>query len=79
MRTAFLPHNYMRTLYQQLHNLKQGMQSIDEYTREFYELVARVDLADSEDQLVSCYIGGMRQQFPNTLNLFDPISVSEAH
>ena len=24
MRAAFLPHNYMRTLYQQLHNLRQG-------------------------------------------------------
>ena len=27
MRPAFLPHNYMRTLYQQLHNLRQGTQS----------------------------------------------------
>jgi len=79
MRAAFLPHNYMRTLYQQLHNLKQGTQSIDKYTREFYQLVARVDLTDSKDQLVSCYIGGMRQQFQDTLNLFDPISVFEAH
>ena len=79
MRAAFLPHNYMRTLYQQLHNLRQGTQSIDEYTREFYQLVARVDFADSEDQLVSRYIGSMRQQFQDTLNLFDPISVSEAY
>ena len=69
----------MRTLYQQLHNLKQGTQSIDEYTREFYQLVARVNLADLEDQLVSRYIGGTRQQFQDTLNLFDPISISEAH
>ena len=69
----------MRTLYQQLHNLRQGTQSIDEYTREFYQLVTRVDLADSEDQLVSRYIGGMRQQFQDTLNLFDPISVSKTH
>ena len=76
MRATFLPHNYIRTLYQQLHNLKQGTQSIDEYTREFYQLVARVDLADLEDQLVSRYIGGMRQQFQDTLNLFDPISIS---
>ena len=79
MRAAFLSHNYMRTLYQQLHNLKQGIQSIDEYTLEFYQLVARVDLADSEDQLASRYIGGMRQQFQDTLNLFDPISISKAH
>ena len=66
MHAAFLPHNYMRTLYQQLHNLRQCTQSIDEYTQEFYQLVARVDLADSEDQLVSCYIGGMRQRFQET-------------
>ena len=79
MRAAFLPHNYMHTLYQQLHNLRQGTQSIDEYTREFYQLVARVDLTDSEDQLVSRYIGGMRQQFQDTLNLFDPISVPKTH
>ena len=79
MCAAFLPYNYMRTLYQQLHNLRQGTQSIDEYTRVFYQLVARVDLADSEDQLVSRYIGGMRQQFQDTLNLFDPISISKAH
>ena len=79
MHVAFLPHNYMRTLYQQLHNLRQGTQSIDEYTREFHQLVTRVDLANSEDQLVSRYIGGMRQQFQDTLNLFDPIYVFEAH
>ena len=36
MLATFLPHNYMHTLYQQLHNLKQGTQSVDEYTREFY-------------------------------------------
>ena len=60
----------MCTIYQQLHNLKQGTQSIDEYTREFYQLVARVELVDLEGQLVSCYIGGMRQQFQDTLNLF---------
>ena len=63
MRATFLPHNYIHTLYEQLHNLKQGTQFIHEYTREFYQLVARVDLADLEDQLVSRYIGGMRQQF----------------
>ena len=61
MPTAFLPHNYMCTLYQQLHNLRQGTQSIDEYPREFHQLVTRVDLANSDDQLVSLYIGGMRQ------------------
>jgi len=79
MRSTFLPHNYSRTLYQQLQNLRQGSRSVDEYTTEFYQLIARIDLGESEDQLVSRYIGGMRIQFQDSLNLFDPISVSEAH
>ncbi|KAH7864339.1 hypothetical protein Vadar_028512 [Vaccinium darrowii] len=50
-----------------------------EETLDFKELVARNDLAEAEDQLVSRYIGGLRQQFQDALNFFDPISVSEAH
>ena len=53
MRAAFLSHNYMRTLYQQLHNLRQGTQFIDEYTQEFYQL----DLVDSKDQLFHVILG----------------------
>jgi len=36
---------------------------MDDYIAEFYKLVARVDLAESDDQFVLRYIGGMRQQF----------------
>ena len=78
-RAAFFPYNYVRTLYQRLQNLKQGARSVDEYTTDFYQLVARNDLADTDDQLVSRYIGGMTLQFQESLNLFDPVSVSEAH
>jgi hypothetical protein len=52
---------------------------VDEYTTKFYRLVARVDVAESCDQLVSRYIGGMRQQFQDSLNFFDHVNVSEVH
>ncbi|KAF7137217.1 hypothetical protein RHSIM_Rhsim07G0165900 [Rhododendron simsii] len=79
MRASFLPHNYTRSLYQQLQNLRQGSKSVDDYTQEFYQLLARNDLSESQDQLVSRYIGGMREQFQDALNFYDPVSVSEAH
>lgn len=57
MRAAFLPHNYARTMYQQLQNLREGTRSMNDYTTDFYKLVvARVDFAESDDQLVSQYI-----------------------
>ena len=79
MRMAFLPHNYTRMMYQQLLNLRQGTKTIDEYTTEFYQLVSRNDLTENEDQLVSRYFGGLQEQYQDTLNLFDPYSISEAH
>ena len=54
-------HNYVRALY--LQNLRQGFKSIDDYTQEFYHLVASNDLGKTEDQKVARYIGKLRQQF----------------
>ncbi|XP_024038267.1 uncharacterized protein LOC112097314 [Citrus clementina] len=79
LRGAFLPHNYAKLLYQQLQNLRQGNRSVDDYTTEFHWLVARNDLTETEEQQVSRYIGGLRSQFQDQLNLLDPYSVSEAH
>jgi hypothetical protein len=79
MRHAFLPHNYLRTMYQRLQNWSQGSKSIDEYTEEFHKLLAQVDLSESDDQLVSRYIGGLRTQIQDTVNPFDPMNILSAH
>lgn len=78
LRKAFVPPNHTSLVYQQLQNLKLGNRSITDYTTEFYQLVARNDLAETEEQLVSRYIGGLHQQFQDTLNLFDLFTVAEA-
>ncbi|GKB86297.1 putative reverse transcriptase domain-containing protein [Tanacetum coccineum] len=75
---AFLPYNFKRDLYQQFQNLRQGSRSVDEYSTEFYTFLARVDLNESPIQLVSRYIGGMRLQLQDVLNMFDPLTVAEA-
>lgn len=79
MRVAFLPHNYSRLMFQRLQNLRQNMRSVDDYTTEFHQLVARNNLVEADEQLVARYVGGLREQFQFTLNTFDLYSVSDAH
>ena len=57
MRNQFMPFNYMRSLYKKLHNLKQHG-NVEECTEAFYQLVARVDLNESEEQVVAKFLSG---------------------
>ena len=52
---------------------------MEDYITKFYQLLARNEIHEKEDQLVARYIGGLRVQIQETVNLFDPISVSAAH
>ena len=79
MQPAFLPHNYLWTMYQRLQTWSRGSKSVDGYTEEFYKLLACVDLAELDEQLVSWYIGGLRPQIQDTMKLFDPEDISAAY
>ena len=66
-------------MYHRLQNLRQGTRSVEDYTIEFYQLVVRNGIHETEDQLIAQYIGELRVQIQETVNLFDPISISTAH
>ncbi|XP_013601267.1 PREDICTED: uncharacterized protein LOC106308675 [Brassica oleracea var. oleracea] len=78
MRKTFIPYNFERLLFQKFHNIRQGSRSVEDYSNEFYLMLTRVDIHDSEDQLVVRYIAGLRSQIQTMLHQFDPCSVSEA-
>ncbi|KAG7529669.1 Retrotransposon gag domain [Arabidopsis suecica] len=78
LRKDFLPYNYSRTMYTKFQNLRQGNKSVDDYASEFFSLMARNSLTETEDQLVSRFIG-LRIQLQHTLLQFNPTTVSEAH
>lgn len=79
MRRSFLPYNYERTLYNKLQNLRQGSRSVDEYATDFFQMIARATLLETEEQLISRFIGGLRNQLQLALQQFNPSSISEAH
>jgi hypothetical protein len=59
LQEQFLPFNYIQSLYKSLHNLRQTG-SVEEYAEAFYQLIARVDLNESEEQLVAKFVSGLK-------------------
>lgn len=78
MRGHFLPFAYSQTLFQRLQMLRQGSRSVDEYTEEFYQLISRNDLSETEEQLAR-YLSGLRQTLQDALSLHSLWTVSEAY
>ncbi|GKC76864.1 putative nucleotidyltransferase, ribonuclease H [Tanacetum coccineum] len=79
LRENLIPHNYQRLMYQQLQNIKQGTKAVEDYTTEFYQLIVRNDIQDTEGQLVSRYNGGLRVQIMDYVNMFDPMTLSDTY
>jgi hypothetical protein len=78
LQEQFLPFNYRQTLYKNLHNLRQ-VGSVDDYTEKFYELMARVNLQEDEEQIVARYISGLKPPIQDTLSLLVIVTISEAY
>ncbi|XP_022853001.1 uncharacterized protein LOC111374553 [Olea europaea var. sylvestris] len=78
LRRDFVDEQWRVDSRQRLQNLCQGMKAIDDYTMEFYMLITRNEVMEMEEQLVSRYVGGLRPQIQDTLNMFDPVIVSKA-
>src|SRR5574338_239806 len=79
MKATFLPYNYQSLMYQRLQNLRQGTKTVNNYADEFYHLIARNDIMETEEQLTARFVGGLRMQIQDMVNMFDPRSVAEAH
>nr|GEU59358.1 putative reverse transcriptase domain-containing protein [Tanacetum cinerariifolium] len=63
---------------EEVFEFKEGSKSVEYYTTEFYQLMARNDIQEREDQLVSQYIGGLRVKIMDSVNMFDPMTLSDA-
>lgn len=68
LKQTFLPFNYDRTMYTRLQNLRQGSRPVEEYAEEFSLLLTRNEINDSEVQMVSRFIGGLRPQIQTALS-----------
>ncbi|XP_057479195.1 uncharacterized protein LOC130766548 [Actinidia eriantha] len=74
MKVRFLPLDYDQLLFQQYHGCRQGNRSVQDYDFEFNRPSVRNALMEMEDQLVSRFVGGLRQDIQDLVSLH-PISI----
>ncbi|XP_026400412.1 uncharacterized protein LOC113296319 [Papaver somniferum] len=59
LRDKFLPRDYKQQLFIKLQNCRQGARLVEEYVDEFYILVARNQLNETEEKLIAHFIDGL--------------------
>jgi hypothetical protein len=78
LTAQFLPHNYAQQLYQSLHTLRQtGL--VEEYGDRFYQLIARIDLMETEEQTVARFISGLKLNIQDQLVFHTCWTLSQAY
>ena len=78
LREQFLPFNYTQSLCKDLHNLKQEG-SVEEYIEAFHQFIVRVDLNESEEQMLARYLSGLKPSIQDVLSLQSLWNVLEAY
>ncbi|KAG5514363.1 hypothetical protein RHGRI_035689 [Rhododendron griersonianum] len=76
----FLPLDYAQNLYQKLHQLnQQSDQSVADYTEQFYQFLSRLNLCESDEQLVARYVSGLKSELKGELIMLSLSSLEEAY
>jgi len=71
LKAKFLPTHSPQDNYLNLHHLKQGSKSIEEYTRKFEQLLLKCDLREDDFQTFVRYLSGLDDQIAHVIEL-DP-------
>lgn len=76
LKEKFLPTYYVQETFSKFHNLKQGSKSVEDYTREFEELMMKCDVREDDAQTLVRYLYGLNSQIANVVEL-QPYSTLE--
>src|SRR4051812_9636175 len=60
MKARFVPHNYLRTIYDKLQQLKQGTMSVDAYYMEMELLLQRARIREEVEQTMQRFLHGLK-------------------
>ena len=77
MRAKFLPKDYHLILYRQVHNLKQILLTVREYTEELYKVNLREGYVEESSYKASRYVNGLRMDIQEELKMISPRTMED--
>ena len=77
LKDKFLPPHYLQNNFLKLHHLKQGSKSVEEYTRDFEQLLLKCGLRENDSQTLIRYLSGLDEQIANVVELHPYTSLDE--
>jgi len=77
LKSKFLPSHYLQDNYLRLHRLRQCSKSVEEYTREFEQLLLKCDLREDDSQTLVRYLSGLNEQIAHVVELHTYSSLDE--
>jgi pentatricopeptide repeat protein len=69
LKRKFLPDHYRQDAFLKFHNFWQNELSVEDYTAEFDHSMMRCDIVEPEEQMVARYLGGLRSEISNVVQL----------
>jgi hypothetical protein len=79
MKAKFIPSDYQITLFQRMHNLRQNLMIVKEYTKEFYKINIRAGHRESDDEKVAKYMNGLRYDIQDEMSMMTIRNMEDAY
>lgn len=79
LKEKFIPPDFAQSSFSRYNNLRQEAKNVVDYTEEFYKLVARNDVQETEEQLTAWYIGGLKTHIRDEVEMHRIWKVTDAY
>jgi hypothetical protein len=79
MKAKFIPMDYQITMLSRMHNLRQKLMSVKEYTEELYKINIKAGHWESDDEKVAKYMNGLRYDIQDEMSMITLRNVEHAY
>jgi hypothetical protein len=69
MKAKFIPKDYQITLFRRMHNLRQKLMTVKEYTEEFYKINIRAGHRENDHEKVARYMNGLQYDIQDEMSM----------